>query len=983
MQCEKRSRKLQMSVSQICSLIENSNIKEISLDLFDTLLVRPSIVPKDIFILPEDLVKQKYGLSFMELRYMAEEEAGDAFITLEELWHRIAKKHRLAPETERALMHVELQLERDMLTVRRDTKQLYEAAVRSGKRIIVVSDMYLPSDFLREVLAERGFDQIAGVYVSCEEKARKSDGRLYQCVLEKEGLERPSELLHIGDNFLSDYREALEKGITAVYYPSVWELMMGTHSPWGMLQNNGGFVSDAKLRILYSFAMLHAWNKNDRYLYSRHYFPDIEAYADLLLAPMLTDLGIQLLTDPRVQGGYDSLYFAARDGFLPQKVYDILGKSVKHIPSRYLYVSRQALCYAAFQDFSDYFTHSRWYGKEFLLKDFLSTFIIDSSIREHVLESLTEEEKSINLCEKFYDARKALAHVSNELEAYFSAQKKLSSAYYHTAFAGKTGRQLVFDCGYSGSVSAGLIKAVGLPVDKYYLWEKGIENQPLDAKNGTRTVCYFKGDPLLGFNIIFEECFSPTEGSCLGFSEDGGGIRPVLERLDITEGMRADMRTLERCCTAFAEAFAKTFGSYLSALRTEDHAIFLDIARSAFLASPYNELDIFDRIVFPDSHGILLSLSKKTYANFGTLHYYSDSFHGTAFDNPDTVLDGHKLTQELKREYKIGIHLHLYNKYLIEEILSYLKTITHPFDLYITITDPSFEPVLKNLCTGSIIPCLQKLSVIRTANRGRDVAPWVVEMAPVQGKYDYFCHIHGKESAHYGEGFGDRWRHYLYDNLIEGGAVNRILAFFENDEKLGLVFPGCFSGIRDIHNSLHIPVSGNYGEEFMIMDLLRKMGFSEYYARDNYIFSAGTMMWYRPKALEPLFSIGLAYDDFPEEPIPVGGTLAHAIERIPSIVAKNAGYKTAQFNDVHEQRIDRAPDAQGHFTGSMDQIALTIGVKNALGAVYHAYRIYLEKKTGVKSAHTDTIAYSTAKNIGVRNAWTVLRKACGIYIFKK
>ena len=65
-------------------------------------------------MLPEDRVKQQYGLSFTELRYCAEEEAGDAFITLEEIWHRIAKKHRLAPETERALIHVELQLERAM-----------------------------------------------------------------------------------------------------------------------------------------------------------------------------------------------------------------------------------------------------------------------------------------------------------------------------------------------------------------------------------------------------------------------------------------------------------------------------------------------------------------------------------------------------------------------------------------------------------------------------------------------------------------------------------------------------------------------------------------------------------------------------------------------------------------------------------------------------------------------------------------------------
>lgn len=979
MQYEKRSRAPQMSVSQICSLIEDSKITEISFDLFDTLLVRPSIKPKDILMLPEDRVKQQYGLSFSELRYSAEEEAGDEFITLDKLWHYIAEKHKLDPETERTLMHVEMQLERDMLTVRRDTKQLYDAAVHSGKRIIVVSDMYLPSDFLTDVLAEHGFDQIARVYVSCEEKARKSGGKLYEHVLEKEGLEKPSELLHIGDNFLSDYKDALEKGITAVYYPSVWELMMGADSPWGMLRSNSGFASDPKLRLLYSFAMLHAWNKNDRLLFSRHYFPDIEAFADLLLAPMLTDLGIQLLTDPRVQSGYDTLYFAARDGFLPQKVYDILGKNIKHIPSRYLYVSRQALCYAAFQDFSDYFTHSRWYGKEFLLKDFLSIFIIDANIREHVLKSLTEEEKTKNLREDFSDARRALSRVLDELEEYFSAQKKLSFEYYHAAFAGKTGRQLVFDCGYSGSVSTGLMKAVGLPVDKYYLWERGKDNRPLDAKNRTRTVCYFKGDPFYGFNIILEECFSPMEGSCLGFSEHEGGIAPVLEPLDITEGMRASMYTLERCCTAFAEDFERTFGSYLSTLRTEDHEIFLDIARSAFLASPYNELNIFDQILFPDSHGISLRLSKKSYETFGTLQYYSDSFHGTAFDNPDTFLDEDSLTQKLKKEYKIGIHLHLYNKYLIEEIISYLKTITHPFDLYITITDAGFKPVLENLCTSAIIPCLQKLTVILTTNRGRDVAPWVLEMGPIQEKYEYFCHIHGKESGQYGEGFGDRWRHYLYDNLIEGEALNRILALFENDEKLGLLFPRCFSGIRDIHNSLHVPVSGDYGEEYIIMDLLQKMGFSECFSRDNCVFSMGTMMWYRPKALAPLFSLGLDYHNFPEEPIPVGGTLAHAIERIPSIVAKNTGYKTAQFNHVYEQIIERVPA----FNKSIDQIAFTIGVKNALAAVYHAHRIYLEKKIGIKSGHADTIAYNTAKDIGVKNAWMVLRKAYAIYLFKK
>ena len=141
------------------------------------------------------------------------------------------------------------------------------------------------------------------------------------------------------------------------------------------------------------------------------------------------------------------------------------------------------------------------------------------------------------------------------------------------------------------------------------------------------------------------------------------------ENLDITDGMRTDMLTLERCCIALAEDFESTFGSYLSTLRTKDHEIFIDIARDASLASPYNELNVFDHIIFPDSHGESIILSKKIYEIFDFLQYYNDSFHGTSFNNPDTVLNESSLIQKLKKEYKIGIPLHLYNKYLISHFI--------------------------------------------------------------------------------------------------------------------------------------------------------------------------------------------------------------------------------------------------------------------------------------------------------------------------
>ena len=52
----------------------------------------------------------------------------------------------------------------------------------------------------------------------------------------------------------------------------------------------------------------------------------------------------------------------------------------------------------------------------------------------------------------------------------------------------------------------------------------------------------------------------------------------------------------------------------------------------------------------------------------------------------------------------------------------------------------------------------------------------------------------------------------------------------------------------------------------------------------------GTMFWYRPEALKPLFDLNLTEQDFPEEPLPVDGTIAHAIERLPVYIAWSQGY---------------------------------------------------------------------------------------------
>lgn len=55
----------------------------------------------------------------------------------------------------------------------------------------------------------------------------------------------------------------------------------------------------------------------------------------------------------------------------------------------------------------------------------------------------------------------------------------------------------------------------------------------------------------------------------------------------------------------------------------------------------------------------------------------------------------------------------------------------------------------------------------------------------------------------------------------------------------------------------------------------------------------GSVFWFRPKALAPLFDHGWQHSDFPPEPLPQDGTISHAIERIYPFVAQSAGYYPA------------------------------------------------------------------------------------------
>ena len=92
---------------------------------------------------------------------------------------------------------------------------VYGRVISCGKTVIITSDMYLPESVISKLLCDNGFSGYEKLFVSCEYGCGKSDGGLDQIIKNEYG---DKEIVHMGDNYMSDVLTAGKAGFEAVYY---------------------------------------------------------------------------------------------------------------------------------------------------------------------------------------------------------------------------------------------------------------------------------------------------------------------------------------------------------------------------------------------------------------------------------------------------------------------------------------------------------------------------------------------------------------------------------------------------------------------------------------------------------------------------------------------------------------------------------------------------------------------------------------------
>lgn len=198
----------------------------ISFDIFDTLITRLVLHPVDVFSFVNLVAHKKLNINFdyCSVRIQAEEKCRsthqEACYSLFDIYDSLAEILNVSSDVLNELRKIEIEAETLLTYPRNDAKNLFLEIYNSGKKVILVSDMYLSSEQILSLLKKCGYPTDIDVFVSNEHKAGKSDGSLWNKVV---SAFPEKSILHFGDNKPADYIAPKKAGINAILLKSSLE----------------------------------------------------------------------------------------------------------------------------------------------------------------------------------------------------------------------------------------------------------------------------------------------------------------------------------------------------------------------------------------------------------------------------------------------------------------------------------------------------------------------------------------------------------------------------------------------------------------------------------------------------------------------------------------------------------------------------------------------------------------------------------------
>lgn len=529
--------------------INLNDFQTVSFDIFDTLVHRLTETPVDVF----DAVRSKLMTSelalfhpklidnFPYLRRISEQKArevrvkqlgGDAEIHFDEIYDQLVLQYSMDNTTRQLLQETELSLEKLFLYRSQDGFAKYSEAIAKGKRVLFISDMYLPQGFLIEVLRNLGFQAASTetVFVSCEHRCNKHSGKLYQVVQKQCDLNLKT-WLHFGDNLHADVESARKMGLFA------------EHATWSKVNNvprHSSKIADTLPESIMGGIHL----PQHKAIYQSE-----NGYQDLgyrVFAPMIFGYYVwlqQQLKDFQA----DKILFFARDAYLIQQIHEIIYPQY-NIPSEYIYLSRKSLYPLSLTDFPlwrmDYLVGSR---APRTLATICANYGLNMARLNSKMAQFGLQPETIITGENHHLAAQFFGICFEELMDISVSNREQYATYFLDKIA-NCQKVAIVDIGWTGNIQTAFSRVIqekrpDIQLSGFYLGLNLGTARNLSSQNPM--LGYFmnlwqnpENDKLIGQGgaELLEFVLTSSEGSTLGYHKDEqGNISPILEQKNSQE----------------------------------------------------------------------------------------------------------------------------------------------------------------------------------------------------------------------------------------------------------------------------------------------------------------------------------------------------------------------------------------------------------------------------------------------------------------
>lgn len=571
--------------------IASPNVKVVSFDVFDTLLLRPFYYPVDLFEFVGNRFAKKFNINsifeFKDLRIQAEKNAREKVKTFEpnidDIYIELKLITGFSSEQINFCKDVEHELELKFCKRREVAFLLYQFAKAIGKKVIAISDMYFSKTFLRELLKKSGYE-IDDVYVSCDKGLSKSSGKLYTFVAKDLGVSRNS-FLHIGDNYDSDVENARKRGFDACFLPKTtacFDALLKKLLPnaWGNRSMAFTCYHFSGIRCMWAIIANKLFD-NPFYIFPAESLfggnPFIFGYFGLGMHLLAVSQWIQREVE---KNHYTGIHFLYRDGYLAERAYELMfGDSAKSVPHNMWYLNRLVANQLSMKNKFDLLTLFSFRASYSLtIGNVITIFngIIPRKQLEYIkfllskkfpLDRILDEHEAQRFIKIFLRCFSALkVHLEKYQESIITTlEKEIFGA-----------NDATFDIGYSCRVES-ILKRWGITVNPLYI-HTNEDIAFMRAYHASLSINTFYDYMPFFTGSVRELCFSAVQAKCTCYRLENNVARPCFSIPPYDFNQAFLLSLIQQSALEFCQDWKDTFKDVFDELhyRYSDASIFFE-----------------------------------------------------------------------------------------------------------------------------------------------------------------------------------------------------------------------------------------------------------------------------------------------------------------------------------------------------------------------------------------------------------------------